>query len=97
MYAFLTKISTICNIYQKEQVRSYREIAIKEDLELYEELHNKDRLISSLRSSPLLEFSDPRKSPQKNIRKGDFPGLINRKVAKQSETDYLAKIKDLYA
>ena len=51
------QISTICHIYQKENIRSAREIAIKEDLELYEEINNKDKLITSLKNSPLLEIS----------------------------------------
>lgn len=88
---------TICDIYQKDQIRSVREIAIKEDLELYDEINNKDRLISSLRSSPLLEISNFKRSTQKNIRKGLFPGIITRKrVDNESGTDYLVKIMDLY-
>jgi hypothetical protein len=38
-------------------VRSAREIAIKEDLDLYEEINNEDKLISALKASPLLEIS----------------------------------------
>lgn len=78
-------------------MRSAREIAIKEDLELYEEINNKDKLISSLRSSPLLEISDLRRSPLKYIKKGHFPALMGKRpIEKYSETDYLVKIKDLY-
>lgn len=91
------QILTICKIYQKEKVGSAREIAIKEDLELYEEINNKDRLISSLKSSPLLEISDPQRSPKKNQRKANFPELVGRlKTGQSSEEHYLEKIKNLY-
>lgn len=62
---FGNQITTICCIYKEENPRSAREIAIKEDLELYEEINNKEKLITSLKNSPLLEISTYRKGKQR--------------------------------
>ena len=57
-------MQTIHGIYLKEFPQSAHEIAIKEDLELYEEIKNNEKLVSSLKQSPILEIS--RSTPSQN-------------------------------
>lgn len=89
----------ICGIYQKEKLGSAREIAIKEDLELYEEINNPDRLISSLKHSPLLEISSKKIPQAYSIPQGTTQEKSKKKTLTsktERDRDYLAKIKSLY-
>lgn len=56
-------ISRVWNIYQSEEPISPKHISIKEDLELFSQIKNIDRLIGSLKRSKILEYSRQKAHP----------------------------------
>lgn len=56
-------IAKVWAIHQKDELSSPREIEIKEDLELFADIKNADKLLVSLKSSSLLEFCRQKASP----------------------------------